>query len=206
MTRITSEELRYIEGALQEQGTNTDCSLKLPVRSIFTSLPVWAIIFASVGNTWGLAVFIAQLPTYMKNILGFSIKQNGFLSALPFLLRYVGAILWSSLGDWLTTHKYLSIRASRRLFSVLALWGPAAMVLGVTFAGCNWQATIGLICLAFFCNGAMTASILANHTDIAPNFSGTLLGIDNTFASIVSFLVPVVVGVMTDGKIILTVS
>ncbi|XP_047501430.1 sialin-like isoform X2 [Penaeus chinensis] len=198
--RITSKELKYIEDALQEQGRNTDCSLKLPVRSIVTSLPVWAIIFANAGNTWGLAVFIAQLPTYMKNILGFSIKQNGFLSALPFLLRYVGAILWSSLGDWLTTHRYLSIRASRRLFSILALWGPATMVLGVSFAGCNWQATIGLICLAFFCNGAVTASIMVNHTDIAPNFSGTLLGIDNTFSSIVSFVVPVVVGVMTDGE------
>lgn len=198
--RITSKELKYIEDALHEQGRNTDCSLKLPVRSIFTSLPVWAIIFANVGNTWGLAVFLAQLPTYIKNILGFSIKQNGFLSALPFLLRYVGAILWSSLGDWLTTHRYLSVRTSRRLFSVLALWGPAAMVLGVSFAGCNWQATIGLTCLAFFCNGAVTASIMVNHTDIAPNFSGTLLGIDNTFGSIVSFVVPVVVGVMTDGK------
>lgn len=198
--RITSEELKYIEDALHEHGSNTDRSLKLPVRSIFTSLPVWAIILASVGNTWGLAVFIAQLPTYMKNVLGFSIKQNGFLSALPFLLRYVGAILWSSLGDWLTTHRYLSIRASRRLFSVLALWGPAVMVLGVSFAGCNWQATVALICLSFFCNGAVTASIIVNHTDIAPNFSGTLLGIDNTFASIVSFVAPVVVGVMTDEK------
>ncbi|XP_042874630.1 sialin-like [Penaeus japonicus] len=198
--RISSEELKYIEDALHVPGNNTSRATKLPLRSIFTSMPVWAIIAASIGNNFGLSVFLAQLPTYMKNILGFSIKQNGFLSALPFLLRYLGAILWSSLGDWLTSRGYLSIRTSRRLFSVIALWGPAIMILGVSFAGCNWQATVALICISFFCNGAVTASIIVNHTDIAPNFSGTIFGIDNTFGSIPAFVAPVVVGVLTDGQ------
>ncbi|XP_042874631.1 putative inorganic phosphate cotransporter [Penaeus japonicus] len=74
------------------------------------------------------------------------------------------------------------------------------MVLGVAHSGCNWKATVILICLALFCNGAVTASIIVNHTDIAPNFSGTLLGMDNTSGSIVSFVVPVVIGVMTKGQ------
>ncbi|XP_063597896.1 sialin-like [Penaeus indicus] len=179
--RITPEELKYIEETLQRSGTNTSRSVKLPLKSILRSMPVWAIIVASAGNTWGLTVFLAKLPTYMKNILGFTITeemevlQNGFLSALPFLLRYMGAIIWSSLGDWLTKRGFLSICASRRIFSAIALWGPAVMVLGVAHSGCNWQATVILICLALFCNGAVTASIIVNHTDIAPNFSGEAL-------------------------------
>ncbi|XP_047501481.1 putative inorganic phosphate cotransporter [Penaeus chinensis] len=198
--RITPEELKYIEETLQRSGTNTSRAVKLPLKSILRSMPVWAIIVASAGNTWGLTVFLAKLPTYMKNILGFTITENGFLSALPFLLRYMGAIIWSSLGDWLTKRGFLSICASRRIFSAIALWGPAVMVLGVAHSGCNWQATVILICLALFCNGAVTASIIVNHTDIAPNFSGTLLGMDNTSASIVAFIVPVVIGVMTKGQ------
>ncbi|XP_042874626.1 putative inorganic phosphate cotransporter [Penaeus japonicus] len=117
--RITPEELKYIEETLQRSGTNSSRSMKLPLKSILSSMPVWAIIVASAGNNWGLTVFLAKLPTYMKTILGFSITENGFLSALPFLLRYMGAIIWSSLGDWLTKHGYLSISASRRLFSAI---------------------------------------------------------------------------------------
>lgn len=47
---------------------------RVPWKNVFSSLSVWAILVAGMGNTWGIAIFYAQLPTYMKNILGFSIK------------------------------------------------------------------------------------------------------------------------------------
>lgn len=45
--------------------------------------------------------------------------QNGIVSALPFLLRYTGALTWSNLGDWLIRKGHLSVRKSRKLFSVI---------------------------------------------------------------------------------------
>lgn len=197
---ISGEELRYIEDALQASGTSSNRSTKLPLKSILTSLPVWAIVVGDVGNTFGLNLFLTQLPTYMKNKLGFSIRKNWIVSALPFLLRYTGALTWSNLGDWLIRKGHLSVRKSRKLFSVIAMWGPGVLIIGVVYSGCNSQAIVSLICLALFFNGAVTASITVNHTDIAPNFSGTLFGIANTFCSFGGFSVPVMVGYMTDGE------
>lgn len=198
--RISAEELHYIQSALRESGTVETSSSRVPWKQIFTSLPVWAILAASFGNGWGISLLFAQLPTYMKNVLGFSIKANGALSALPFLSRYIGAIMWSSLGSWLIARNHLSIVSTRRVFGILALWVPGIMIIGVAYAGCNWQLNVALFCIALFFNGAITTSNLVNHTDIAPNFSGTLLGIDNTLGSVISFIVPVVTGVMTDGQ------
>ncbi|XP_068247386.1 putative inorganic phosphate cotransporter isoform X2 [Palaemon carinicauda] len=198
--RISTRELQYIRIALKESGTKASASRRIPWKEMFSSPRVWAILAGCAGNGWGISLLFAQLPTYMKNVLGFSIRENGVLSAAPFLCRYIGGIFWSSLSSWLISRKYFSITTTRKIFGVTALWGPGAMILGVSFAGCDAKAAIALLCLALFCNGATTTSILVNHTDIAPNFAGTLLGIDNTLGSIIAFIVPTVTGIMIDGQ------
>lgn len=45
--------------------------------------------------------------------------QNGILSALPFLSRYLGAITLSSLGDALTSRGYITVLTSRKAASVI---------------------------------------------------------------------------------------
>ncbi|XP_042874625.1 putative inorganic phosphate cotransporter [Penaeus japonicus] len=117
--RISVEELNYIEDALRTSGTSSSRATKLPMKRILTSLPVWAIVVGDVGNMFGLNLFLSQLPTYMKNILGFSIRENGAVSAIPFLLRYVGALTWGFLGDWLIKKGHLSITTCRKIFSVI---------------------------------------------------------------------------------------
>ena len=52
------------------------------------------------------------------------------------------------------------------------MFGPAVLVVGVVMSGCASSSVIALLCAAMFCNGAITASQLVNHTDIAPNFAG----------------------------------
>ena len=58
--------------------------------------------------------------------------------------------------------------------------------------------TIGTMFMA-----GMYCGILANPSDIAPNYAGTLLAITNTFATIPGFIVPVFVGELTHGNVIL---
>jgi len=49
---------------------------------------------------------------------------------------------------------------------------------------------------AFYCG------FFANHIDIASNYSGTLLALTNTAATIPGFIVPVFVGELTHGNVI----
>lgn len=54
----------------------------IPYRSIFTSIPFYAILIAHVAQNWGFYTLLNELPTYMSEILHFNIKEVSFLLAL----------------------------------------------------------------------------------------------------------------------------
>ena len=88
--RISPEERAKIVGSLSSTnlvkegsgasveemlGENPKNALPVPWRSIWTSVPFWAIIVANLGNNWGFWFLLTELPTYMKNMLGYDIKK-----------------------------------------------------------------------------------------------------------------------------------
>jgi ACS family sodium-dependent inorganic phosphate cotransporter-like MFS transporter 5 len=46
-----------------------------PWGKILTSLPVIAIFVAQTSNAWGLYTLLTELPTYMRTVLHFDIKE-----------------------------------------------------------------------------------------------------------------------------------
>ncbi|KAK3883520.1 hypothetical protein Pcinc_012170 [Petrolisthes cinctipes] len=176
----------------------------VPWCSIARSVPVWAVVVGEVGNSFGFSVYFSYIPTYMKNILGLSIQEasgwSGFLSALPFLCRYLGAILAATVGEKLLIHQVLSVVTTRRIFSAIAMFGPAVNLLVVSFSGCQPITVIVVLCLGFFFNGSITIGLFANRVDISNNFSGTLSGIANGSANAIGFVVPLVVGALTQNQ------
>lgn len=52
---------------------------------------------------------------------------------------------------------------------------PGALLVFLAYNGCGWQQAVGFMCLALFFNGAISASCIVNHTDIAPNYAGKSL-------------------------------
>lgn len=65
------------------------------------------------------------------------------------------------------------------------------------YYGCNRAASVAIFTVALTINGAVTAGYLGNGLDIAPNFSGTIFGIANTFSSLGGFLSSFMVGTIT---------
>lgn len=63
--------------------------------------------------------------------------------------------------------------------------------------GCNSVASVAVFTVALTINGGITAGYLGNGLDIAPNFSGTIFGIANTFSSVGGFLSTFMVGNIT---------
>ncbi|XP_064113297.1 sialin-like isoform X2 [Macrobrachium nipponense] len=198
--RISPEEREFVETSNRDSGTSDALPPSVPFRRIATSMPVWANIVCDIGNSFGFSLCITHIPTYMQNILGFSIKENGALSSAPFMSRYLGGILASSLSDWMLKRGLISVISNRRVFSAIAMFGPALMVIGVAHSGCNATSAVVLLCLTMFFNGAISTSLFINHCDIAPNFSGTLMGVTNTGASIMASFAPTIAGIFTNNQ------
>lgn len=72
--RISPEERKEIEDAI---GTSTSKKRpsSVPWKRILTSPPVWAIIITHGASVFGYFTVVNQLPTYMKYILDFKIKE-----------------------------------------------------------------------------------------------------------------------------------
>lgn len=50
----------------------------VPYKSIITSLPFYAILFAHMGQNYGYETLMTELPTYMKQVLRFTLKEVSF--------------------------------------------------------------------------------------------------------------------------------
>ncbi|XP_076041257.1 putative transporter slc-17.2 isoform X2 [Oratosquilla oratoria] len=197
---ISREERDLIEGSVRETGTSKDQSVSPPWKKILTSPAVWVIVLLEFGNSWGFAIFLTQIPTYLKNVLGFSMKKNGLVSALPFLSRYIGVNIFSFLCHVILSRKLLSLGTTRKTGSVFALLLPALCLIPVAYSGCRPVLNIGFLCLAMFFNGANSIVSIANIMDISPNYAGTLLGMANTAGSLSSFLAPVLTGLIINDQ------
>ncbi|KAJ8929850.1 hypothetical protein NQ314_017454 [Rhamnusium bicolor] len=120
--RITSCEKVYIETSL---GHETHKFHHTPWKAIFTSLPFWAVTFAFVGANWGSSVLLTQTPTYLNKILKYDIKSNSLLSAAPYLLMWLGTLIFSPVCDMLINKGTVSRGAARKIFNSIGTLLPA---------------------------------------------------------------------------------
>ncbi|CAL4088151.1 unnamed protein product, partial [Meganyctiphanes norvegica] len=64
---MSEPELDYITKSLGDRKHHK--SPPLPLKSILTSMPFWAIVVAGWGDSWGFFTLLTDLPLYMKKIL-----------------------------------------------------------------------------------------------------------------------------------------
>ncbi|PNF28216.1 Sialin [Cryptotermes secundus] len=197
--RISEEERRYIESSIGG-ATSHGKVHRVPWLRILTSPCVWAIIITHGASVFGYFTVVNQLPTYMKHILHFNIKANGLLSSLPYLGKYVFAVLTSALADHLLRTERLSRTATRKIFTAFALGVPSVTMIGQMFLGCDRAASVTFFTVALTVNGAVCGGYLGNGLDIAPNFSGTIFGMANTLSSLGGFLSSLMVGMLTQDN------
>ncbi|XP_048729077.1 sialin-like isoform X3 [Ostrea edulis] len=168
-------------------------------------------VFGALGCVWFVIWMLivhdtpAQHPgiskeerEYIETSVG--TRLDGFLSALPYLVCWMCQTSSGQIADFIRRNKYLSTVSTRKLFNSCGLLFPAILLCCVQFAGCNHAAVVAIVTFAVGLGGLCMGGFNCNHIDIASNFSGTLMGITNMFATIPGFLGPAVVGWLTSHE------
>lgn len=116
---ISEKEKEYLSEKIVgiQHGEITVSSI--PWRKLFTSPPVLALVVAQIGHTWGLFTMITDLPKYMNDVLHFSIKQNGFYSALPYAVMWIVSIITGIFTDFVIARKWFSVTSLRKVMTVI---------------------------------------------------------------------------------------
>ena len=74
---------------------------------IFSTPAFWALLLAHCGHSWGYYTLLTEIPTYLKNIQHFSLEDNGFMSALPYICMSAFSFVFSPVADWLVMKGHL---------------------------------------------------------------------------------------------------
>ncbi|CAB3260998.1 unnamed protein product [Arctia plantaginis] len=180
---ISDEEKLYIQTSLGQVGVQK--KLNTPWKIIWTSLPFYALIVAHCGQNWGFWTLMTEMPSYMKQIL--DIKAIGF----PF----------GFISDYVIKKKWVNISAARKISNTIGQWGPAFALIGLSYvpAG-NVTLVVGLLTIVVGLNAGHYTGYLLVHIDMAPNFAGTMMGITNFFANIVSIISPLIAGLILQDE------
>ncbi len=194
---ITAQEVEYIQGSRPKFAK----APAVPWKDLLTSWPFLAIFIANFGNNWGFHLLLTELPIYMKTILKRDINSNALLSSLPYACMWAFSLLVSYLADKAVSKKTLKTGIVRRIATFIAHGGPALCLVGICFTGCQETLTIALLTLAITMQGALYSGFFTNPLDIAPNYSGTILGITNAFGTIPGWLAPLIAGAFTREKV-----
>lgn len=187
---ISTEELAYIRAHTPESPPVE----KMPWRSILTQAPVWALIINHFCVSWGFFMFLTWLPTYLVKVHGFSIKNMGIYSMLPYIAMTVG----SNATGWLADYGIRltgNITLIRKLIHCVSLLGASLFLVLLSHADTQTGAIL-LITLAMGMMSMTGSTTGPNAMDIAPRYAGIIMGMQTTAGNIAGVIVPVAVGLI----------
>ena len=185
---ILPQELEYIRAHRPEIPPLE----KIPWKEISSKVQVWALVINHFCVSWGFFMFLTWLPTYLIKAHGFSIKEMGIYSTLPYLAMVIG----SNGSGWLADYfikRTENITLIRKVFHTISLLSAAVFLIFLAQA----ETKISVITLVTLALGmmSMTGSTTGpNAMDIGPRYAGIIMGMQTTAGNIAGVIVPIAVG------------
>lgn len=203
--------------------STTASTYKASVLELLKQKPVWAIIAAQYGQSWGLYGLLSWLPTYYSDRFHVPLVELGAFTALPYLIQSVVSISAGFMADALVVKYKWRVLSVRNLFQTVGMLTPAICLtycaygplieatvrsyLGASSSmslepiASSVSPTVAATVIAVgSAAGALTsAAVSCNQFDISPQNSGTIFGIANTASCVAALIAVPISGVLFDA-------
>lgn len=130
---ITTHESEF----LQENIEKHSLAVSVPWMKMLKSPVLLSLVSAQIGHDYILFSLVTDLPKYMKDVLRFNVKNNGTVSALPFVAVLVSSLISGFVSDVILQKHLLSLVNLRRMQTIISAMGPATCILLAGYVGCN---------------------------------------------------------------------
>uniref|UniRef100_A0A6P7F7L5 Inorganic phosphate cotransporter n=1 Tax=Diabrotica virgifera virgifera TaxID=50390 RepID=A0A6P7F7L5_DIAVI len=197
---ITEKELEYLKTKIDSVSKKRQPT---PWKAIWTSPPIWALVAAQLGHDWGFFTLLTDLPTYMSDVLKFSIVDNGIWNSIPYLVMWICSMFSGWLCDFLITRKYLKITFARKLFTIISSMGPSVFSMAASYSGCDKNLTVTMFTLAMAFKAPFYCGFKVNALDLAPNYAGIVMAVVNGMGAIAGGIAPFLAGALTENHTLL---
>jgi len=167
---------------------------RVPWKSLLSKPEVWALVINHFCVSWGFFMFLTWLPTYLIKAHGFTIKEMGFYTMVP----YVAMVIGSNATGWIADYwikQTGAITFTRKAVHSISLISAALFL--VLLAGAETKVSvITLVTLALGMLSMTGSSTGPNAMDIGPRYAGIIMGMQTTAGNIAGVIVPIVVGLI----------
>ncbi|KAI4385966.1 hypothetical protein MLD38_003948 [Melastoma candidum] len=150
----------------------------IPWGLILSKPPVWALIISHFCHNWGTFILLTWMPTYYNQVLKFNLTESGLLCVLPWLTMAFSANLGGWIADTLVS-RGLSVTTVRKIMQTVGFLGPAFFLTQLSHIDSPGMAVLCMAC-SQGTDAFSQSGLYSNHQDIAPRYSGVLLGLSNT--------------------------
>ncbi|KAM6597331.1 hypothetical protein CsatA_007855 [Cannabis sativa] len=150
----------------------------IPWGQILSKAPVWALIVSHFCHNWGTFILLTWMPTYYHQVLKFNLTESGLFCVLPWLTMAFSANLGGWIADTLISKGY-SVTTVRKGMQTIGFLGPAFFLTQLSHINSPAMAVLCMAC-SQGTDAFSQSGLYSNHQDIAPRYSGVLLGLSNT--------------------------
>ncbi|XP_021369128.1 vesicular glutamate transporter 2-like isoform X2 [Mizuhopecten yessoensis] len=164
------------------RGGNRQVAYSIPWRSIFTSLPMYAIIVGSFCRNWIFAMILTELPQYFHDVFSLSIDEIGWRTAVPEVFMTIVTVTGGVLVDKLIKSRKCGITTTigRKLaqcsgFGIEAICFFVLATLGKSTEDRN--VAVIILCVGVGFSGLAISGYQVNPLDLAPQYSSILTGL-----------------------------
>jgi len=197
--RVSVEEKQYLDLYGLTSRKKQKSKVAIPWAKILTSVPVWSVMitnFFFFAASKGIAL---TLPLFIREVLDFSITENGIYSALPLVGNVIVRFGTGPVFDHIRSKNMFSLTTLRKLFHAVGTVTAAAAMFGVSQMGADQKYLIvALIAIGMsLAEVANVGGFKIVLMDVAPSFMGILQGINNSIGLTPGFIMPVVITVLT---------
>ncbi|XP_046959158.1 sodium-dependent phosphate transport protein 4 isoform X2 [Lynx rufus] len=188
---ISVTEKEYIVSSLPQQLSPR--KQPLPFKAMLTSLPLCAICLCSFSHQWLVTILIVYMPTYISSVFNVNIRDNGFLSAFPFIISWVTGVLGGQLADFLLTKNFRLITV-RKIATFLGSFPSSVLLVALSYLTPDYITTMTLLMVSCGLTPLCQSGIYINALDIAPRHSSFLMGTSREFGYTAAILAPTISG------------
>ncbi|GAS97296.1 permease of the major facilitator superfamily [Mycolicibacterium canariasense] len=157
----------------------------------------WFMVIGAFGIFYTVWVYLTWLPGYLEKSRGFSLKEVGWVAALPYLCGIAG-VLAGGFASRALVVRGLPVLRARKLPIVVGAVLAAAAVLPVAYVQ-STVLSIVLLCVGYFFAQVPIGVIWTLASDIAPDHQVSSLGAIQNFGGFLgAACAPVVTGIILD--------
>ena len=166
--------------------------------------PFRALVCAHFCYNYGYYVVLSWLPQYFKSMFGADYTDMGVYGMLPYIGLAVCSNTGGALADRLLVAHGWRLTSVRRLFNTVGFLSPALCFFCLRWVSpcadtsCgSFKVAVLLLTAGVGMGGLAFSGYWANFIDLSPRYSGHLMGISNSVATI-----PGIAGNLITGQIL----